>query len=89
MTWRDANIPYVLGHVVAAVTGVARHTGAAHVGAPVLVGVLRHGNHDPRHLLGVERVGFKAFTRNVAVVTALLGRNPLGDGSHQSRKFSD
>ena len=89
MTWRDANIPYVLGHVIASVTGVAGHTGATHVSAPVLVGVLRHGNHDPRHLLGVERVRLKALACDVAVVAALLGRHPLCDGSHEAREFTD
>ena len=78
-----------VSRVMIAMTQNANENWGAHVGAPVLVGVLRHGNHDPRHLLGVERVRLKALACDVAVVAALLGRHPLCDGSHEAREFTD
>ena len=54
-------------------TGVAGDTRTTDVLTPVFVGVLRHLNHDASHFLGVQRVSGKAFTGNVAVVTALFG----------------
>ena len=42
------NIPDVFGHILAAVTGVASHSGSTDVSAQ-FVSILSHLNHDPRH----------------------------------------
>ena len=81
--------PDLFGHVITAVTGVTGHTCAAHVSAPIFIRVLRHGNHDPRYLFGVEGVCFKTLASNVTVVAALVRRYPLGNRGHQSGEFSD
>jgi serine/threonine-protein kinase len=51
------------------------------IGTPVLIDALGHGEHDARHLLGVDILGGEVAL-HVAVVAALLRCHPFRDGGH-------
>ena len=83
--WRK---PDLVGHRIATVTGVAGHTGRAHMRLPVGIDVLRHLQHPPGDDLGVLRV-VGEIRAVVAVGATFLGGDPLRDRHHVACKLTD
>ena len=89
MTGRHTNCPYLLRHIIASMAGVTRDAGPPHMCIPILVCILGHGDHHACHFLGIERVLFEAFSSHMAVITTLIGRNPLRNRRHKTGEFAN
>ena len=80
--------PDLGGHRVAAMAGVASHSGGRDVRLVVRIDVLDHLDHAPGHDLGVDAV-VRHVRRVVAVGAALRRGDPVGDRDHQPGKLAD